>query len=191
MNNRIILALLISLAGCASPPLNSASPVSANSVAPPSVAGILLEIQRDGAGKAIGKFWNDNTTWETAMSAIRTGSVDGLSIYRALRPKSDAGMTEDLEAAIAEAVTPNPEGALLAFQDVSQPDFLNCGRNSQSALEGKPTPEQSKVALTELEARTKSLASLTRDSKVRVEIKSACWRSLKKAQAFWKKNLAR
>jgi hypothetical protein len=188
MKKIIVVFLLGGLAGCASSPSN---PGHSATEPAPNAGEILREIERDGAARSIDRIWNDNRSWAAAMSAIRSGSTDGLAIYRALRPNSDAGMTEDLEAAIAEAVTPNPEGALVTFQEVSRPDYLDCGRTSLSDLEEEPSRAQAKEALTQLTARSQALSSLPKSSKIHSETKTACRESLEKARRFWTKKLAR
>jgi len=68
---------------------------------------VVVRIERDGADSALQSFL-DSPTWDVILRGIRSGRSEWITVYQKLKPASDAHSSEELEAALSDAMIANP-----------------------------------------------------------------------------------
>jgi hypothetical protein len=107
MYKRILILLLVAVLF-----LRITGDVSAGELAP---ASIIEDVKKHGARHVIDQFWREDkyfTDWFQVLSNIEKGKNEWLEVAIFLKPGSDAGMSTDLDFAVARALPTNPVAVL-------------------------------------------------------------------------------
>ena len=102
---RTSVALALSLTFAGAPPLAAQEPVRA--------AAVLRTIAHDGADSAIARYFlRDSAFGDGVLRGIASGDSAWLRVARLLRPAADAGVSESLGIAVADALPAAPARVL-------------------------------------------------------------------------------
>ena len=113
------VALAVLVAGCGAPQPAPASELSAGAV--------LATIHRDGASVALRRYVVDDSTFgDAVLVGIASGDSAWLEVARLLKPAADAGASEYLGIAMADALPVAPD-RVLALLGPDYPAERVCG----------------------------------------------------------------
>jgi hypothetical protein len=148
----MIAATLLSTAEA----LPSASATQPASAQPKNLRAesLIAEVEQNGAPGVVRRLWADQDEWDLVVRAVARGSQSWLDVAALLRTATDAGASEMLDIALADALEARPERVLAMLNtsfDIESVCFLSVEPYKTSA-----------EALRALERRTRRVGAVTR-----------------------------